>query len=85
MHDKPLSEQQSWLIEKILTTVRPRTKNEIEKIRQRDNLIMMKNAALQDAESKIKFLADMSHEIRFVVYDLEREIYATNALTVFDT
>jgi signal transduction histidine kinase len=64
MNDKPLAEQQLDAIEKILQAVQLRTKNEIEKIRQRDNLIMMKNAALQDAEGKIKFLADMSHEIR---------------------
>lgn len=64
MHDKPMTTQQTQLLQKVLSAVRLRTKNEIEKIRQRDNLIMAKNAALQDAESKIKFLADMSHEIR---------------------
>ncbi|CAO3608988.1 unnamed protein product [Mucor hiemalis] len=64
MHDKPMTTQQTQLLQKVLSAVQLRTKNEIEKIRQRDNLIMVKNAALQDAESKIKFLADMSHEIR---------------------
>lgn len=64
MHDKPMSVQQTQLVQSVLAAVQLRTRNEIEKIRQRDNLIMVKNAALQDAESKIKFLADMSHEIR---------------------
>lgn len=64
MHDKPMSAQQTQLVQRVLAAVQLRTRNEIEKIRQRDNLIMVKNAALQDAESKIKFLADMSHEIR---------------------
>lgn len=64
MNDKPLTTQQIQLLQNILSAVQLRTKNEIQKIRQRDNLTMVKNAALQDAESKIKFLADMSHEIR---------------------
>lgn len=64
MDDKPITSQQIDLIQHILSVVKTRTKNEIQGIRQKDNLIMMKNAALRDAESKIKFLAEMSHEIR---------------------
>ncbi len=64
MNDKPLNEKDILLLQRLLCSVQLRVKNEIEKIRQRDNLTMIKNAALQDAESKIKFLADMSHEIR---------------------
>lgn len=65
MDNKPLQSEQIHLIESILKAVQLRTKNEIARIRQKDNLIMMKNAALSDAESKIKFLAEMSHEIRY--------------------
>lgn len=64
MNDTPMNQDQINNIQNLLLAVQLRTKNEIEKIRHRDNLIMIKNAALQDAESKIKFLADMSHEIR---------------------
>ncbi|KAI9360953.1 hypothetical protein BD770DRAFT_31145 [Pilaira anomala] len=64
MNDTPMREDQINNIQKLLNAVQLRTRNEIAKIRKRDNLIMIKNAALQDAESKIKFLADMSHEIR---------------------
>lgn len=53
------------LAHSILEAVQSRTRNEIARLRQKDNLIMMKNAALRDAESKIKFLAEMSHEIRY--------------------
>ncbi|KAG2198293.1 hypothetical protein INT47_003006 [Mucor saturninus] len=64
MNDKPMKQDQIETIQNLLFAVQQRATNEIEKIRQRDNLVMIKNAALQDAESKIKFLADMSHEIR---------------------
>lgn len=69
MNDEPMKQDQIETIQNLLFAVQKRTANEIEKIRQRDNLVMIKNAALQDAESKIKFLADMSHEIRyFLIY-----------------
>lgn len=64
MHDKPMDNATIDLVQSILNAVKQRTKNEIERTRQRDHLIMVKNAALEDAQSKIKFLADMSHEIR---------------------
>ncbi|GAA5806111.1 hypothetical protein HPULCUR_011639 [Helicostylum pulchrum] len=64
MDNKPMTDQQTKDIHNLLFAVEMRTRNEIEKIRHRDNLIMIKNAALEDAEGKIKFLADMSHEIR---------------------
>lgn len=64
MNDKPMKQEQIQNIQDLLFAIQQRTTNEIENIRQRDNLVMIKNAALQDAESKIKFLADMSHEIR---------------------
>ncbi|CEG64013.1 Putative Atypical/HISK protein kinase [Rhizopus microsporus] len=64
MHDKPLEKQQLDHIACILKAVQRRVTNEISRLRQRDNLIVIKNAALQDAEYKLRFLADMSHEIR---------------------
>ncbi|KAI8637587.1 hypothetical protein BD408DRAFT_447507 [Parasitella parasitica] len=64
MNDSPLSATQLDNIQKILLAVKTRTKNEIERTRQREQLVMVKNAAIKDAQSKIKFLADMSHEIR---------------------
>ncbi|KAI8984268.1 hypothetical protein BDF20DRAFT_833789 [Mycotypha africana] len=64
MDDRPMDASQIKLIKTILSAVELRTVNEIGRLRYRDNLIVAKNAALQDAESKIKFLADMSHEIR---------------------
>lgn len=67
MNDTPMREDQINNVQKLLHAVQLRATNEIAKIRKRDNLIMIKNAALQDAESKIKFLADMSHEIRQVI------------------
>lgn len=69
MDEKQITPQQIDTIQHILSTVQTRTKNEIERIRQKDNLIMMKNAALRDAESKIKFLAEMSHEIRYRMHN----------------
>lgn len=65
MHDKPLEKQQLDHIACILKAVQRRVTNEISRLRQRDNLIVIKNAALQDAEYKLRFLADMSHEIRY--------------------
>ncbi|KAG2237005.1 hypothetical protein INT48_001772 [Thamnidium elegans] len=50
MNDKPMTEQQIKDIQNLLLAVEIRTRNEIEKIRHRDNLIMIKNAALEDAE-----------------------------------
>lgn len=64
MHNKPMDRATIDLVQSILNAVKQRTKNEIERTRQRYHLIMVKNAALEDAQSKIKFLADMSHEIR---------------------
>ncbi|CEP18262.1 hypothetical protein [Parasitella parasitica] len=64
MDDRPLTAAQLDIIQKVLSAVKARTKNEIERARQREQLVMVKNAAIKDAQGKIKFLADMSHEIR---------------------
>ncbi|KAL9556777.1 hypothetical protein PS6_002171 [Mucor atramentarius] len=64
MDDKPLTPAQLDCIQQILLAVKTRVRNEIERTRQREQLVMVKNAAIKDAQGKIKFLADMSHEIR---------------------
>lgn len=65
MDDKPLTPAQLDCIQQILLAVKTRVRNEIERTRQREQLVMVKNAAIKDAQGKIKFLADMSHEIRY--------------------
>ncbi|KAL9540059.1 hypothetical protein MBANPS3_009900 [Mucor bainieri] len=64
MDDKPLNPAQLDSVQQILLAVKTRVRNEIERTRQREQLVMVKNAAIKDAQGKIKFLADMSHEIR---------------------
>ncbi|ORX45701.1 hypothetical protein DM01DRAFT_1339928 [Hesseltinella vesiculosa] len=56
----------SWLrrAQHLLLAVQERAALELDNVRDKERLTMAKNAALQDAENKIKFLADMSHEIR---------------------
>ncbi|KAI8326790.1 hypothetical protein EDC96DRAFT_534036 [Choanephora cucurbitarum] len=64
MDDRPMDQERIDAIVYILNAVQLRVRNETERSKQRDQLIQVKNAALQDAQNKIKFLADMSHEIR---------------------
>ncbi|KAG1470440.1 hypothetical protein G6F56_002685 [Rhizopus delemar] len=59
MHNTPLDKGQVESITTILKSVEKRVTNEVQRLRQRDNLVMIKNSALQDAENKIRFLADM--------------------------
>lgn len=70
MDDKPLNPAQLNRIQQVLLAVKTRVRNEIERTRQREQLVMVKNAAIKDAQGKIKFLADMSHEIRYACYDM---------------
>lgn len=48
----------------ILNAVHDRCVNEINQIGERERLISARDLASLDAENKLKFLADMSHEIR---------------------
>lgn len=64
LHDQPISSQEAHQITKLLDAVKLRTGRELERIREEDRLLYTREAAKQDAENKIKFLADMSHEIR---------------------
>jgi signal transduction histidine kinase len=64
LHDQPISSQEAHQIARLLDAVKLRTGRELERIREEDRLLYTREAAKQDAENKIKFLADMSHEIR---------------------
>jgi hypothetical protein len=48
----------------LLKTVQRRVINELKQLGKADQLIFTRDLALLDAENKLKFLADMSHEIR---------------------
>ncbi|CAO3587144.1 unnamed protein product [Absidia cylindrospora] len=63
-HDQVKTPQ--WFTEthQLLSFVATRTMRELAGIRDSERLVKARNDATQDAENKIKFLADMSHEIR---------------------
>ncbi|ORZ17403.1 hypothetical protein BCR42DRAFT_31460 [Absidia repens] len=63
-HDKVKTPH--WFTEthQLLSFVATRTMRELAGIRDSERLVKARNDATQDAENKIKFLADMSHEIR---------------------
>lgn len=82
MDEKLLNPTQLDSIQQILLAVKTRTKNEIERTRQREQLVMVKNAAIKDAQGKIKFLADMSHEIRYFLEYTFFTISTTHILTI---
>lgn len=48
----------------ILNNVHDRCVNELNQIQEHEVLISARDLASLDAENKLKFLADMSHEIR---------------------
>lgn len=52
------------IITTILNTVHDRCVNEVNQIQEHEHLISARDLASLDAENKLKFLADMSHEIR---------------------
>jgi signal transduction histidine kinase len=64
LHDKPISSQDAHHTLKLLEAVQLRAGRELKRMREEERLISTREAAKQDAENKIKFLADMSHEIR---------------------
>jgi signal transduction histidine kinase len=61
MDNKPMN---TPLISTILNTVHDRCINELNQLQTQEQLISARDLALLDAENKLKFLADMSHEIR---------------------
>lgn len=64
LDDKPMQSDRLELALHLLQGTAVRTARELERVREDERLITAKNAAKMDAENKIKFLADMSHEIR---------------------
>ncbi|KAG0180650.1 hypothetical protein DFQ28_001075 [Apophysomyces sp. BC1034] len=64
MTEKPVDTTKLLFIRKLLESVKLRTVRELQRVREEERLVKAKNDAIQDAENKIKFLADMSHEIR---------------------
>lgn len=52
------------IISNILETVQTRCINELNQLQNQEQLISARDLAVLDAENKLKFLADMSHEIR---------------------
>jgi hypothetical protein len=63
-HDQTKAEPWYEETHQLIKSVATRTMRELSGIRDSERLTKAKNDATQDAESKIKFLADMSHEIR---------------------
>lgn len=55
------------LISIILNTIHDRCINELNQLSSQEQLIAARDLALVDAENKLKFLADMSHEIRYAL------------------
>lgn len=51
----------------LLNHVHNRCVNELDQLQQKEHLINARDLASLDAENKLKFLADMSHEIRYVL------------------
>ena len=67
MDPKPMDTKAMRYIESLLKAVQPRLARELGRVIHEEKLTRAKNAAKMDAENKIKFLADMSHEIRCVL------------------
>lgn len=66
LDNKPMDPAMLQKAQQLLLAVQQRTSCELERMVHEECLVRAKNAAKMDAESKIKFLADMSHEIRQV-------------------
>lgn len=66
IHDRALSGDDASLVKMVLERVGLRVANELDWMRIEANLIYARDVAESTAKNKTKFLADMSHEIRFV-------------------
>lgn len=53
------------MIKVVLEAVHTRCINELMELQRQEQLIIARDIAILDAENKLKFLADMSHEIRY--------------------
>lgn len=59
-----MDNQKLSIISDMLDTVQARCINELNQLQNQEQLITARDLAVLDAENKLKFLADMSHEIR---------------------
>ena len=79
MDPKPMDKKSIRYVEALLKAVQPRLGRELGRVIHEERRTKAKNAAKMDAENKIKFLADMSHEIRLV--ELKTDLRAFFRLT----
>jgi phenylalanyl-tRNA synthetase beta subunit len=56
----------------ILEAVHTRCINELIQLQKQEQLMIARDLAIVDAENKLKFLADMSHEIRYSYIGVSR-------------
>jgi len=66
IHDQALTGDDASVVKMVLERVGLRVANELDWMRIEANLIYARDVAESTAKNKTKFLADMSHEIRFV-------------------
>lgn len=64
MDNSTIEPPQLNIINTIFNTVHDRCINELNQLQANEQLISARDLAVLDAENKLKFLADMSHEIR---------------------
>ncbi|KAG1318389.1 hypothetical protein G6F62_012382 [Rhizopus arrhizus] len=60
-----MSDNDTTELENILYTIEKRCVNEMNQLRKEEQLMVARDIAVLDAENKLKFLADMSHEISY--------------------
>lgn len=63
-----MSDNDTTEVENILYTIEKRCVNEMNQLRKEEQLMIARDIAVLDAENKLKFLADMSHEIRYFFF-----------------
>lgn len=63
-----MSDNDTTELENILYTIEKRCVNEMNQLRKEEQLMVARDIAVLDAENKLKFLADMSHEIRYFFF-----------------
>lgn len=71
-----MSDNDTTEVENILYTIEKRCVNEMNQLRKEEQLMIARDIAVLDAENKLKFLADMSHEIRYFFFFFSIFIYS---------
>ena len=64
MNDTPVDTTRINTIHTLFHAIHDRCVNELNQFQAHEKLIIARDLATLDAENKLKFLADMSHEIR---------------------